>query len=295
MATNSMECVCDSYDLDSSGWLSAGTMSEKSLKHLVILIKGAGEMATGVAERLYRANFRQILMLETASPLAVRRRVSFCEAVHDSIMTVEGIDGVRVSDAYEVRAAWQKGQIAVRVDPTWESLHEFRPEVVIDAILAKRNLGTRMEEAPLVLGMGPGFVAGKDCHLVVETNRGHNLGRLIEEGAAEPNTGVPGNIGGYTRERVLRAPASGTFVTQKKLGDAVIKGEVIGRVGNAAVTAQIDGILRGLIRPNFPVKEGLKIGDIDPRGHGDYCDTISDKARTLGGTILVALLAAYNR
>lgn len=270
-------------------------MNQRPLKHLVILIKGAGEMATGVAERLYRANFRQILMLETVAPLAIRRRVSFCEAVHDRTVMVEGIEAINVSNSDEVHEAWRNGQIAVRVDPLWESLREFKPEVVIDAILAKRNLGTSLTDAPLVIGMGPGFNAGTDCHVVVETNRGHNLGRLIAQGPAEPNTGVPGNIGGYTRERVLRAPAQGSFIAEKQLGDAVLKGEVIGRVGNAAVTAHIDGVIRGLIRPNFPVTEGLKIGDIDPRGHGSYCDTISDKARALGGSVLVALLAAYNR
>ena len=252
-------------------------------------------MATGVAERLYRSNFRQILMLETPAPLAVRRRVSFCEAIHDKTKIVEGIEAVEVCNGSEIRDAWLRRRVAVRVDPAWESLHEFKPDVVIDAILAKRNLGTCITDAPLVLGMGPGFVAGQDCHMVVETNRGHNLGRLIAHGTAEPNTGIPGNIGGFTKERVLRAPSAGLFVTDKKLGDAVSKGEVIGRVGNAAVIAPIEGILRGLIRPNFPVKEGLKIGDIDPRGNGDYCDTISDKARTLGGAILVAVLAAYNR
>jgi xanthine dehydrogenase accessory factor len=270
-------------------------MNEKSLKHLVILIKGAGEMATGVAERLYRANFRQILMLETVAPLAIRRRVSFCEAVHDRTMVVEGIEAVRVSTSDEIHGAWRNGRIAVRVDPKWGSLRELKPKVVIDAILAKRNLGTCITDAPLVIGMGPGFVACTDCHVVVETNRGHNLGRLITKGMAEANTGVPGNIGGYTKERVLRAPANGSFIAQKQLGDAVCKGETIGTVGDAAVTAEIDGILRGLIRPDFPVTRRLKIGDIDPRGHGDYCDTISDKARALGGAVLEAVLATYNR
>jgi xanthine dehydrogenase accessory factor len=270
-------------------------MNDMPLKHLVILIKGAGEMATGVAARLYRSNFGQILMLETVAPLAIRRRVSFCEAVHDRTMTVEGIEAVRVSTADDIHESWRNGRIAVRVDPTWDSLHEFRPNVVIDAILAKRNLGTSITDAPLVVGMGPGFVAGTDCHVVVETNRGHNLGRLIAQGIAEANTGVPGNIGGYTKERVLRAPADGSFIAEKQLGEAVCKGETIGRVGDATVTAEIDGILRGLIRSDFPVTRGLKIGDIDPRGHGDYCDTISDKARALGGAVLEAVLGTYNR
>jgi len=269
-------------------------LRKNRLKHLVILIKGAGEMGTGVASRLFRANFRNIVMLESASPLAVRRRVSFCEAVHDHIMTVEGIEAVKVSEQYEVLQAWEAGKIAVRVDPKWESIREFKPDVLIDAMLAKRNLGTSIADASLVIALGPGFIAGEDCHVIVETNRGHNLGRLITKGTAEVNTGIPGNIGGYTKERVLRSPCDGCFIAERHLGSAVRKGDVIGRVGNAEVTAQIDGILRGLIRPDSPVAVGQKIGDIDPRGEGDYCDTISDKARALGGAVLEAVLATYN-
>jgi xanthine dehydrogenase accessory factor len=275
--------------------LDRGEMKKNSLNHLVVLIKGAGEMGTGVASRLFRANFRNIVMLETASPLAVRRRVSFCEAIHDDTMAVEGIEAVKVSEEYEVIEAWEAGKIAVRVDPKWESIREFKPDVLVDAILAKRNLGTSIADASLVIALGPGFVAGKDCHAIVETNRGHNLGRLISKGTAEVNTGIPGNIGGYTKERVLRSPCDGCFIAEKHIGSAVCKGDVIGRVDNAEVTAQIDGIVRGLIRPNSPVAVGLKIGDIDPRGDGDYCNTISDKARALGGAVLEAILATYNR
>jgi xanthine dehydrogenase accessory factor len=170
-----------------------------------------------------------------------------------------------------------------------------KPEVLVDAILAKRNLGTSIGDASLVIALGPGFLAGKDCHVVVETNSGHNLGRLISTGTAEANTGIPGNIGGYTKERVLRCPADGLFITQLQIGDAVNKGDVVGRVGDAEVTVEIGGILRGLIRPNFPVTVGLKIGDIAPRKNGDYCDTVSDKARALGGAVVEALLAVYNQ
>ncbi len=275
--------------------IGASEMKRKDLQYLVIVIKGAGEMATGVASRLFRAHFRQILMLETAAPLAIRRRVSFCEAIHDHTMAVEGIEAVKVSEEYEVLQAWAAGRIAVQVDPKWDSIREFKPDVLVDAILAKRNLGTSIAEASLVIALGPGFVAGKDCHIVVETNRGHNLGRLITAGMADPNTGIPGTIGGFTKERVLRAPDEGLFITGRQIGDAVRTGEVIGRVGNAQITAQIDGILRGLIRPNFPVTVGLKIGDIDPRGDRGFCDTISDKARAIGGAVLEAILATYNR
>jgi xanthine dehydrogenase accessory factor len=264
------------------------------LKDLVILIRGAGEMATGVAVRLYRSNFRRILMLENASPLAVRRRVSFCEAINEGSMAVEGINAVRVADAVELDTAWASGKIAILVDSMAESVKLFRPDVLIDAILAKRNLGTAISDAPLVIALGPGFTAGKDCHVIVETNRGHNLGRLITSGSAEADTGIPGNISGYTKERVLRARADGVFITEREIGDLVRKGELIGQVGSEPVTTQIDGILRGLIRPGSDVTKGLKIGDIDPRGEVGYCDTISEKARALGGAVLEAILTAYN-
>lgn len=264
------------------------------LKDRVIIIKGAGEQATGIACRLYRANFRRILMLETPSPLAVRRQVSFCEAVHESCMTVEGIEAVRIGDDLERHAAWAGGKIAVRVDPHGESLSRCKPDLFIDATLAKRNLGTSINDAPLVIALGPGFTAGMDCHVVIETNRGHDLGRLIYSGMAEPNTGIPGDIASYTKERVLRAPADGVFTTEKQIGDLVRKGEVIGVVGTAEVASQLDGILRGLIRPGSAVRKGLKIGDVDPRGEAGYCDTISEKARSLGGAVLEAILCAYN-
>jgi len=265
------------------------------LKELFIIIKGAGEQATGIACRLYCANFRRILMLETSSPLAVRRHVSFCEAVHEKSMTVEGIEAIKVVDRAELAAAWAAGKIAVQVDPAGEAIHLLRPDVLIDATVAKRNLGISIADAPLVIALGPGFTAGVDCHAVIETNRGHNLGRLISEGMAEANTGIPGNIGGYTAKRVLRAPADGVFSSEKQIGDLVRKGEVIGRIGTDEITAKIDGILRGLIRPASIVARGLKIGDVDPRGKADYCDTISEKARALGGAVLEALLNAYNR
>jgi xanthine dehydrogenase accessory factor len=267
----------------------------KALRDRVIIIKGAGEMASGVACRLYRANFRRILMLETPSPLAVRRHVSFCEAIHDHQQIVEGIEALRVTSELELQQAWLAGKIAVTVDPRGESIGRYRPDLLIDATVAKRNLGTSMDDAPLVIALGPGFTAGRDCHVVIETNRGHDLGRLISAGSAVANTGIPGNIAGYTGQRVLRAPADGLFTTEKQIGDPVRQGEVIGKVGTAEATAQIDGILRGLIRPGSTVTKGLKIGDVDPRGEASYCDTVSEKARALGGAVLEALLAVYNR
>ncbi len=267
----------------------------KALKDRVILIKGAGEMATGVACRLFASNLRRILLLETASPLAVRRHVSFCEAIHEGGKLVERIEAVRVSKLAEIFQTWERGKIAVRVDPCGESLSSLAPDIFIDATLAKRNLGLSINDAPLVVALGPGFVAGKDCHVVVETNRGHNLGRLLWSGKAESNTGIPGDIGGYTKERVLRSPEEGFFTTERKIGDLVGVGEVIGRVGNVEVATPINGIIRGLIRPGSSVQKGLKIGDIDPRGERIYCETISEKARSIGGAVLEAILAAYNK
>ena len=265
------------------------------LTERVIIIKGAGEMATGAACRLFRANFKRILMLETPSPQAVRRQVSFCEAIHETIVTVEGVEAVRVCDQAEIHAAWAEGKIAVRVDPRGESIARYQPDAVIDAIIAKRNLGTSLADAPLVVALGPGFIAGTDCHVVIETNRGHDLGRLIRSGAAQANTGVPGNIAGFTRERVVRAPEAGIVSSGHRIGDLIAKGEMICRVGDAEVVAEIDGILRGLIRPGSCVAKGLKIGDIDPRGEAGYCGTVSEKARALGGAVLEALLAEFNR
>jgi len=265
------------------------------LNERVIIIKGAGEMATGVAIRLYRANFKRILMLETSSPLAVRRLVSFCEAIHEKSMTVEGIEAVLVTAFTELYAAWTSGKIAVTIDPLGNCIDNYRPDVLIDGTLAKCNLGIAMANAPLVIALGPGFTAGRDCHVVIETNRGHDLGRLITSGTAEANTGIPGVIAGYTVERVLRAPADGIFIAGKKICDTIHKGEVVGSVDSVEVSAQIDGILRGLIRPGSLVRKGIKIGDIDPRGEARYCTTISEKARALGGAVLEAILAALNQ
>jgi xanthine dehydrogenase accessory factor len=264
------------------------------LRKLILVIKGAGEMATAVAWRLYMANLQKILMLETDRPLAVRREVSFCEAVQDGHKTVEGVEAVRVGGLADTHRAWEQGRIAVAPDPRWHLLAGIGPDVVVDAILAKRNLGTRLSEAGLVIGLGPGFSAGQDVHLVVETNRGHNLGRIISAGQAEPNTGIPGVIGGYAEERVLRAPADGTFTARRSIGDQVSADDVVGFVQEREVRTQIGGVLRGLIRTGTPVIRGLKIGDVDPRGRKSYCDTISDKARAIGGSVLEAVLRIYN-
>jgi xanthine dehydrogenase accessory factor len=263
--------------------------------NLVIGIKGAGEMASAAAWRLYMANIRRIVMLETAMPLAVRREVAFSEAVYAGSKTVEGVQAVKAAGAEQVRRIWAQGQIAVMVDPEAATLHGIRPDVLVDAILAKQNLGTRLSDAPLVIGLGPGFTAGEDVHVVVETRRGHHLGRILATGSAEPNTGIPAAVEGVTEDRVLRAPSEGEFMSSCRIGDWVKKGMAVGHVAGTEVIGRIDGVLRGLLRPGTWVTTGLKIGDIDPRGNVDHCCTISDKARSIAGSVLEAVLRTYNR
>jgi xanthine dehydrogenase accessory factor len=266
----------------------------RSIRELIIGIKGAGEMASAIAWRLHMANIRKIFMMEIPHPLAVRRGVCFCEAIHDGYKTVEGVEAIRADRVDDVARIWNEGKIAVLADPEWSSRDQLRPDVILDAILAKKNLGTTLTDAGLVIGLGPGFVAGSDVHMVIETNRGHNLGRIITSGSAEADTGVPGDIGGFTRERVLRAPAGGIFRTGKAIGDSVKTGEVVGAVAGMEIRTRIDGVIRGLIRPDIEVTQGMKLGDIDPRGDGSYCYTISDKARAIAGSTLEAILRTCN-
>ena len=260
----------------------------------VVLIKGAGEMASGIAWRLHRAGLRRLCMLDLANPLCVRRQVSYCTALEAGAAEVEGVRAMRACTRGEVEAAWDAGAIAVACTDDWARITGIRPEVVIDAILAKRNTGTTKQDAPLVIALGPGFEAGTDCHLVIETNRGHDLGRIIERGRAAANTGVPGDIAGHTNDRVLRAPAAGEFRTERGIGDLVRRNDLIGEVAGHPVTAPLDGVLRGLIRPGTAVARGLKLGDIDPRGRREYCDTISDKARAIAGAALEGVMRHVN-
>jgi xanthine dehydrogenase accessory factor len=264
------------------------------LQKLIIAVKGAGEMASALAWRLFMANVRRIVMLETAMPLAVRREVAFCEAVYAGAKTVEGVEALKAAGAAQLPAVWEQGRIAVAVDPHWDLLRTIRPDVLVDAILAKRNLGTRRHDAALVIGLGPGFTAGDDVHVVIETRRGHDLGRILTLGSAEPNTGIPGTIAGVAEERVLRAPEEGEFRSTLRIGDRVEPGATVGQVADSAVRARIGGVLRGLIRPGTRVSAGLKIGDIDPRGVVAHCFTISDKARAIAGSVLEAVLRTYN-
>jgi xanthine dehydrogenase accessory factor len=259
-----------------------------------ILIRGAGEMASAIAWRLFMANMTRICMLELPDPLCVRREVSFCTAFDRGGMSVEGVRAVVAANGEEMEAAWKEGAIAVMQVADWENAAAPAPDVVVDAILAKKNVATSLADAPLVIALGPGFAAGKDCHVVIETNRGHDLGRIILNGEAAPNTGVPGNIGGHTATRVLRAPASGIFETEREIGNHIAAGETVGTVAGKSVTAGLDGMLRGLIRPGTEVASGLKLGDIDPRGAREFCYTISDKARALSGSVLESVMRFHN-
>lgn len=262
-----------------------------------VLVRGAGDLATGVIVRLHRCGFR-VAVTECANPSAIRRRAALCEAVWQGQTTVEGVTCRRVTNADEAVRVSQAGEVPLLVDERAACVSALHPAAVVDAILAKRNLGTSREMAPITVGLGPGFTAGEDVDAVVETMRGHHLGRVILQGAAIPNTGVPGVIAGYAAERVIHAPASGemVFVQDENgqtidIGALVRKGQEIARVGGVPVLATIDGVLRGLIRAGYPVNEGLKIADIDPRPEQvAYCDTVSDKARAIGGGVVEAIL-----
>ena len=264
------------------------------LSDLKILIRGAGEMATGCACRLHHSGFFRILMTEVENPLAVRRTVSLCESVHEKNWTVEGVTAERIHHVEAAQELWKRRLIPVLADPTASCVKAFKPDVLVDAILAKRNEGTTINDAPLVIALGPGFCAGKDAHYVIETNRGHHLGRLITRGYASPNTGVPGDVLGYSVLRVLRSPADGVFQSDLSIGDEVKQDQVVGTVSGEPVKALIKGILRGLIRPGSCVKKGLKIGDIDPRDDPTYCSTISEKANAIAGGVLEAVLMTHN-
>jgi xanthine dehydrogenase accessory factor len=266
---------------------------DKKLSDVVILIRGAGEMATGVAHRLASCRFK-VCMTETPNPQAVRREVAFSEAVFDSEKEVEGITAKRVESAGHISEVWRDGKIPILIDPEAKVKDFLKSDVLIDATLAKKNLGTKITDALLVIGLGTGFHAGKDVHLIIETNRGHNLGRIISNGEAEPNTGIPGSIGGYTEERVIRAPKDGNFKALKKIGDGVRANEKVGMVGNAAVRSRIAGVIQGLLRDGTEVWKGMKLGDVDPRGIKAHCHIISDKARTISGGVLQAILEHFN-
>ncbi len=256
---------------------------------MLILIKGAGDIATGIAVRLKNSGM-QVVMTEIAIPTTVRRSVAFSRAVYEGSAVVENITAKLVLDFAQIPAVLQQDEIPVLIDPRCEVLKSIHFDAVVDSILAKKNLSTDPTQAPVVIGVGPGFSVPQDCHCVIETQRGHDLGRCIYQGCAAKNTGIPGEIGGYTVERLLRAPCDGIFHPILAIGDIVKAGQTVAMVDDQPVTAQIDGIVRGLLQDNVPVKAGMKSGDIDPRGCYEHCFTVSDKARAVGGGVLEAIL-----
>ena len=265
------------------------------LEDILVVIKGGGDLATGVVHRLHRVGM-PVVVTELAQPTVIRRAVAVASAVYEGQVEVEGLVARLVESDQDPKGFKSKplgswGQVPVVVDPRGEVIARLRPTVVVDAIMAKRNTGaTAITDAPIVIGLGPGFTAGVDVHAVIETNRGHHLGRVILSGSAEPHTGVPGPTAGFTAERVLRAPCEGIFTGQRRIGDPVEAGEAVAAVAGQPVVANISGVLRGLLADGLPVKAGLKVGDVDPRGVREHCFTISDKARAIGGGVLEAIL-----
>jgi xanthine dehydrogenase accessory factor len=267
-----------------------------SIDFPLVVIRGAGDLASGIALRLHRAGF-PVVHTEVEQPLAVRRAVTFAQAVFDGVCRVEDVTGRRCEIADAAAAVIAAGEVPVIVDPAGEMLRQFQPPVVVDAIMAKRNTGTRREDAPLVIALGPGFTAGVDCHVVIETERGHNLGRVIWQGSAAPDTGEPGELPGVGRRgsRVLRSPVAGHVIGRYAIGDKIAEGAEIAVVrdvqgGEHAIVAPFAGVLRGLIHPSVTVPAGMKIGDLDPRADVAACFTVSDKALAIGGGVLEAIL-----
>lgn len=254
-----------------------------------VLIRGAGDLASGIALRLFHAKM-EVVMTDLPHPTAIRRTVCFSQAILFGTMTVEDVTAVFAKSPEAAVSILKEKKIPVLADPEAACIAALRPDAVVDAILAKRNLGTKITDAPCVIGVGPGFTAGVDCHACVETMRGHTLGRVITEGSPIPNTNIPGLIGGFTGERVLRAPADGIFRQRLEIGDMVEQNEIAGFVGTEPMRCQISGVLRGLLADGTPVHKGMKAGDVDPRGEVSYCQLVSDKALAIGGGVLEAIL-----
>lgn len=256
---------------------------------MLALIRGAGDIASGAAMRLWRCGI-DVVMTDLARPTAIRRTVAFSNAIVHGETTVEGLRAVRAENAAEAKKLLREGSLPVLADPECACREELAPDALVDAILAKRNLGTKIDDAPIVVGIGPGFTAGEDCHAVVETMRGHTLGRVIYSGSALPNTNIPGLIGGFTGERVLRAPDDGIFHQLLDIGAMVQAGDVAGEVNGKPMICTISGVVRGMLADGTPVFKGMKSGDVDPRGEISYCQTASDKAIAIGGGVLQAIL-----
>ena len=260
---------------------------------MLVVIRGGGDLATGIALRLYRSGMA-VVVCETAAPTSIRRTVCFSEAVRLGETVVEGISARRAA-VEDVPDLLEKGIVPVLVDPEAACISRLKPDAVVDGILAKRNLGTTMDMAPIVVAAGPGFTAGTDCHAVVETMRGHYLGRVIYQGAALPNTNIPGLIGGFAGEPVLRAPADGRIQGAKQIADYVEAGEAAGYVSGVPMVCTISGTLRGLLADNVLVTKGMKSGDVDPRCEPEHCGCASDKALAVGGGVLEAILHLHQK
>lgn len=265
----------------------------------LVVVRGGGDLATGSIHRLWSAGF-DVVVLETDAPAAIRRQVSVCEAVYCNETVIEGMKAKLVNDMSDISDVLNVGDVPVLIDPEGKSIDYLKPRVVVDAIIAKKNLGTTKSMAPVTIALGPGFEAGVDVDYVVETKRGHDLGRIIREGSAVKNSGIPGNIGGYTSQRVMKSPAEGKFIALKEIGDIVNANDVIGEVikadgSKSEVTTEIAGILRGILKSEYEVTEGFKLADVDPRIEElKNCFTISDKARCIAGSVLELCVKAYN-
>lgn len=256
----------------------------------IVVVRGGGDIASGAIQKLYRSGFK-VLVLETETPSAIRRKVAFCEAVYEKEIEIEGIKARLVANDEEIQDCWDSDIVPVMIDSRGKVIERLKPLAVVDGILAKQNFGTKRSMAPITVALGPGFSAPEDVDIVIETMRGHNLGRIIEEGKASENTGVPGVIAGFGIERVIYSDYSGIITHIEKIGNVVEKGDVIAVVGDNEIYASISGVLRGIIRDGYKVKKGLKIADIDPRiSEKDNCFTISDKARNIGGAVLESIL-----
>jgi xanthine dehydrogenase accessory factor len=265
----------------------------RQLSDIVVMIKGGGEVATAVGHRLYQSRFK-VCLTEEPHPTAINRGVVFCEAVYEGEKEVEGVVAKLITSAEEVLPTWEEDKLPIIVDPEASIRHLLHPDVIVDAIMARKNLGTKINDATLVIGLGPGFTAGKDVHVVVETNNSENLGRIILTGEAEANTGIPISIGGLTKERVLYSPGKGLFRSAREIGDLVAAGDAVAWVGNSLVKARIDGVLRALLRDGVEVNKETKVGEIDPSGDKWVCYAIRARTRAIAGGVLEAILMHFN-
>ena len=270
-------------------------MNQKLINQDIAIVRGAGDLAAGTIQKLIRSGFK-VLALEVEKPTCIRRSVSFGEAIFEKEVKVEDIVAVRVSSMKEIQTAWKENKLPVIIDPKGEYIKKIKPQILVDAIIAKKNMGTKIDMADITIALGPGFTAGKDVDIVIETKRGHNLGRLIFEGQAISNTGIPGVIQGYGKDRVIHSEHSGVMKNISKIGDIVEKGQVIAHIDNHEVKASMSGLLRGILRDGIKVPEKFKIADIDPReSEKKNCYTISDKARNIGGGVLEAIMYMKNK